>query len=151
MAPSFEMLLVAFFVGGVANSVFHPADFSILSASVDEARHGRAFAIHTFTGSIGYALAPLTMAGLAYEFGWQTALIIAGSLGLICSVIVTFAWPVLSDDASTSRDNPPGENDMEVYVIAIHAPIFLLLRRNFGFWYGHDEFCTSRFNSNLWH
>ena len=109
MAPSFEMLLVAFFVGGVANSVFHPADFSILSASVDEARHGRAFAIHTFTGSIGYALAPLTMAGLAYEFGWQTALIIAGSLGLICSVIVTFAWPVLSDDASTSRDNPPGE------------------------------------------
>lgn len=97
------------FVGGVANSVFHPADFSILSASVAEERHGRAFATHTFTGSIGYALAPLTMAGLAYEFGWQTALIIAGSLGLICAVIVTFAWPLLSDDASASRNKPARE------------------------------------------
>lgn len=87
------MLLVAFFVGGVANCVFHRADFSILSASVVEARYGPALATRTFTGSIGYVLAPLTMAGLAYEFGCQSALIIAGSLGLICAVIVAFACP----------------------------------------------------------
>ena len=126
MAPSFEMLLVAFFVGGVANSVFHPADFSILSASVAEERHGRAFATHTFTGSIGYALAPLTMAGLAYEFGWQTALIIAGSLGLICAVIVTFAWPLLSDDASASRNKSTREKTTWRFMLSRPMLLFFL-------------------------
>src|SRR5690348_14224019 len=35
---------------GVANSVYHPADYAILSAHMDEARMGRAFSIHTFAG-----------------------------------------------------------------------------------------------------
>ncbi len=103
LAPSFEMLMAAFFLGGVANSVFHPADFSILSASVHKTRHGRAFATHTFTGSIGYALAPLAMAGLATLFGWQEALMIAGSLGLICAVLVFLFSPFLRDDAELAR------------------------------------------------
>ena len=63
MAPSFEMLLVAFFVGGVANSLSSSRFFD-LSASVDEARHGRP-CLHWFDW---LCLAPLTMAGLAYEF-----------------------------------------------------------------------------------
>ena len=108
LAPSFEILLVAFFLGGVANSVFHPADFSILSASVDEARHGRAFATHTFSGSIGYASAPLGMGGMAALFGWQEALMIAGALGVVCAVIVLIAAPALRDDAGAAREKKGG-------------------------------------------
>src|SRR3954466_11041863 len=33
---------------GLANSVYHPANYAILSAHMDEARMGRAFSIHTF-------------------------------------------------------------------------------------------------------
>ena len=29
---------------------------------------------------------------------------------------------------------------MAVYIVASHAPVFLLLRRNFCFWYGHNEY-----------
>ena len=48
---------------GVANSVYHPADYAILSAHMDEARMGRAFSIHTFAGFLGGAVAPAIMAG----------------------------------------------------------------------------------------
>src|SRR5215831_12955842 len=43
---------------GLANSVYHPADYAILSAHMDEARMGRAFSIHTFAGFFGGAVAP---------------------------------------------------------------------------------------------
>lgn len=108
LAPSFEILIIAFFLGGIANSVFHPADFSILSASVDPDRHGRAFASHTFCGSIGYAMAPLTMAFLAAAYGWQEALVIAGALGLIVAVVVMLTGSMLKDDASAAREKKGG-------------------------------------------
>jgi MFS family permease len=82
------VLLVTFFLGGVANSVFHPADFTLLSRNVRETHHGRAFAVHTFTGSIGYALAPIMMLALAGWFGWQAALISSGAAGIIVAVLI---------------------------------------------------------------
>lgn len=98
--PSFEMLLVAFFLGGIGNSVFHPADFSILSASVRESHHGRAFAVHTFTGSIGYACAPLVMVALAGLFDWQGALVAAGSIGVVMALAILVAGGELRDYSS---------------------------------------------------
>src|SRR6266704_588855 len=49
---------------GLANSVYHPADYAILSAHIDEARMGRAFSIHTFAGFFGGAVAPAIVATL---------------------------------------------------------------------------------------
>lgn len=97
--PSYPVLLVTFFLGGVANSVFHPADFTLLSRNVRETHHGRAFAVHTFTGSIGYALAPIIMLAVAGWFGWQTALISAGAAG----IIVAFLILVLGGDLQESE------------------------------------------------
>lgn len=85
---SYPVLLVAFFLGGVANSVFHPADFTILSRNVRESHHGKAFAVHTFTGSIGYALAPLIMLPVAGLIGWQAALIGAGAVGVLIALLI---------------------------------------------------------------
>ena len=60
-ATSFPMLVALAAVAGFGNSVFHPADYAILSASVDRRRMGRAYSIHTFTGNLGWAAAPLFM------------------------------------------------------------------------------------------
>ena len=49
---------------GLANSVYHPANYAILSAHMDEARMGRAFSIHTFAGYLGGAVAPAIVAAL---------------------------------------------------------------------------------------
>ena len=57
-------LIVCAALLGLANSVYHPADYAILSAHMDEARMGRAFSIHTFAGFLGGAVAPAIMAAL---------------------------------------------------------------------------------------
>ena len=61
---SYPWLIASAALLGLANSVYHPADYAILSAHMDEARMGRAFSIHTFAGFLGGAVAPAIMATL---------------------------------------------------------------------------------------
>ena len=61
-ATSFWQILLLAPLSGMGNSVFHPADYAILSGSVDKDRMGRAFALHTFSGNLGFAAAPPLMA-----------------------------------------------------------------------------------------
>jgi MFS family permease len=53
---------------GVGNSVIHPADYAILGASIDKARIGRAFALHTFTGNSGFAAGPPVVAACCWRW-----------------------------------------------------------------------------------
>ncbi len=81
--PNYLWMLVAAAVAGVANCVYHPANYAILNARVDESRIGRAFSIHTFAGYLGTAIAPAMMLLIASRAGVQTALIAAGVVGLL--------------------------------------------------------------------
>jgi MFS family permease len=76
---------------GVANSVYHPADYAILSAHMDEARMGRAFSIHTFAGFLGGAVAPAVMAALVTWVGGFGALIAAGAIGVAVALLLLIA------------------------------------------------------------
>jgi predicted MFS family arabinose efflux permease len=59
---------------------------------VSEHRIGRAFAIHTFGGSAGFALAPVTMVALTAAFDWQTAFLIVGGTGIgVAFLILAFS------------------------------------------------------------
>ena len=88
LAPAFWMLFPLAVLAGLGNSVFHPADLSILTASVRRTRHGRAYGFHTLGGNLGYALAPLVMVGLAVELGWRPALMVAGAGGLVLLLVL---------------------------------------------------------------
>lgn len=101
---SYPVLLCAFFLGGVANSVFHPADFTILSHNVRDTHHGRAFAFHTFSGSIGYALAPTLMLAVAELFDWQIALIGAGAAGIIMGLLIMVFGHDLKESQGLGED-----------------------------------------------
>jgi MFS family permease len=81
-ATAYWQLVMLALLSGVGNSVFHPADYAILSGSIEPARLGRSFAFHTFTGSIGFAAAPPATAALMVALGWRGALIFIGLLGL---------------------------------------------------------------------
>jgi MFS family permease len=74
-------------IGGLGNSVFHPADFALLNASVNHGRLGRAYSIHGVGGSLGWAAAPV-MFFLDSMFGWVGAALIGALPGLILSVLV---------------------------------------------------------------
>ena len=106
LAPSFWMLFPLAALAGLGNSVFHPADLSILTASVRRARHGRAYGFHTLGGNLGYALAPLVMVGLALELGWRSALIVAGAGGLILFLVLFLNRNLLLDAADEAPPAP---------------------------------------------
>lgn len=88
VAPSYAVLVAGLLLAGVGNSVFHPADFTILNARVDAARLGYAYSAHGMGGSIGYAAAPVFSASLGAAFGWHAALLAAAGVGLAVLVVV---------------------------------------------------------------
>jgi MFS family permease len=91
---SYAWLLAAAGLAGLANAVYHPSDYAILGASMAEPHVGRAFAIHTFAGYAGSAVAPGLMLGLAWGLGVQGALVAVGLLGPLA------ALPLLRDAAA---------------------------------------------------
>src|SRR5437764_1703916 len=81
LATDYWQMVGLALLSGVGNSVIHPADYAILSGSVDRAKLGRSFAFHTFVGHDGFAAAPPATAALALLFGWPGALLLVGLWG----------------------------------------------------------------------
>jgi FSR family fosmidomycin resistance protein-like MFS transporter len=109
LAPSFPAVLALAVIAGAGNSVFHPADYAILAASISPQRMGRAFSIHTFAGHLGSAAAPATMIFLAAMFGWRTALVSVGIFGLIVVLALSTQWNSLRDDALPRKKGKQGD------------------------------------------
>jgi FSR family fosmidomycin resistance protein-like MFS transporter len=97
LAPSYRSMLLAIVFIGLANSVFHPADYSLLSAKVAPVRLGRAFSIHTFSGFLGNAVAPVTMIALAAGLGLNIALMAPGILALVVAIPLVLARGIDND------------------------------------------------------
>ena len=89
--PTYPMLLAAAAALGLANSVYHPADYEMLSRGMGEARIGRAFSIHTFAGYLGGALAPALMLGVSAYGGLSAALLAAGAIGAAVALPLALA------------------------------------------------------------
>jgi MFS family permease len=85
---SYPWLLICAGLAGLANSVYHPANYSLLAAGIGERRMGRAFSIHTFSGFLGGALAPATLILMVSLVGLEGALIGAGLLGPLAAALV---------------------------------------------------------------
>lgn len=99
--PTYPALLLFMVLAGLGNSVFHPADYAILSGSIAQARMGRAFSIHTFGGYFGFAAAPVVVVALTEITGWQQALMICGGAGLVVTLLMLLNSSVLVDDRPT--------------------------------------------------
>ncbi len=96
-ATSFWQILVLAGLSGVGNSVIHPADYAILSGSVDKDRMGRSFALHTFSGNLGFSAAPPVTALLMAAIGWRGALIVVGLLGVPVVISIVLQSGILRD------------------------------------------------------
>ena len=79
-------------LSGIGNSVFHPADFAILNGRVTRERLAHAFSIHSVSGSVGFAIAPIFSAGIGAWMGWHAALIAAAAVaGAVLLLLATNA------------------------------------------------------------
>ena len=86
MVPAFWMMFPVAILAGLGNSVYHPADYAILTANVTAPRLGRAYSIHNLGGNLGWAAAPVFVLSVAALTNWRVALIAAGGLGLLIVV-----------------------------------------------------------------
>jgi MFS transporter, FSR family, fosmidomycin resistance protein len=97
LATSFWQILVLATLSGVGNSVIHPADYAILSGSVDKDRMGRSFALHTFSGNLGFSAGPPVAAFLMTFIGWRGALLTVGLLGIPVVLSILLQSRILND------------------------------------------------------
>ncbi len=80
IAPNYTILMLGAMLAGLGNSVFHPADFSLLNKYVNPARLGHAYSMHGISGNLGWAIAPIFLIGICNFSNWRIALIAASCL-----------------------------------------------------------------------
>lgn len=88
LAQNYAMLIFAAALAGAGNSVFHPADFTLLNHRVSVPRLGHAFSVHGLSGNLGWAAAPLLMTSVAVFAGWRMAGFAAALVGLAALVLL---------------------------------------------------------------
>lgn len=97
IAPGYGMLLAGAAVMGIGNSVFHPADFTLLNKRVSTSRLGHAFSVHGLTGNLGWAAAPVFVIALAQAWSWRAATFGAGIVGLVALAFLLLNRQLLVD------------------------------------------------------
>ena len=126
LAPAYAVMLGLALLIGLGNATYHPADYAILAARVSEKRVGRAFAVHNFTGYVGWALAPVAMAFLAFHLGWQAALMIAGAGGLGIGALLLAQRRRLDDAAQrAARLARRGAGTSSGFAVLYSLPVLL--------------------------
>jgi len=97
IATSYPWLLLSATCAGIGNSIFHPSDFTLLNQRVSQPRLGHAFSIHGVSGNVGWAVAPLVMAGTTNAFGWHVAGFCAAAIGAAVFTLLVLRRGVLAD------------------------------------------------------
>jgi len=100
LADGYAMLMLVAALAGLGNSVFHPADFTVLNRHVSQPRLGHAFAVHGLSGNIGWALAPVFLTAIAASAGWRAAASSAAMVAAAALALLFWRRQALSD--------PPG-------------------------------------------
>ena len=134
MHLSYTSLILCAALLGLANSVYHPADYAILSAHMDIRRMGRAFSIHTFAGFVGGAVAPAIMAALVATVGGLGALIVAGAVGpAVALLLIAVGIPDASSaDRGSDGAAAPKQSILTPAIIVLTIFFMLLGLSNAG-------------------
>jgi MFS family permease len=114
---------------GVANAVYHPADYAILSQLVSNQRAGQAFSVHIFAGFLGTAVTPASMLILQQWLGWQGAFLAASVMGFIVALALVMQ-PVSLFEPPPKPVRPASEQpreDKAGWSLLLSPPILLNL------------------------
>lgn len=95
LLPGYWAFLIGYALLGVANTVYHPADYSILSATIDGKRMGKAFSIHTFAGYLGSGVTPALVIAAVALWGWDGGFLSAAVLSFGAAILLMVTGSVL--------------------------------------------------------
>lgn len=98
LAQNYAGLMLAAALAGLGNASFHPVDFTILNKCVSAPRLGHAFSVHGITGNLGWAAAPVFLAGIATATGsWRTACFAATVLAMAVLLLIVVQREAIDD------------------------------------------------------
>jgi MFS family permease len=151
--PGYWFFVIAYALIGLANTVYHPADYAILSATIDPRKIGKAFSIHTFAGYLGSGVTPAMVLACAALWGWHGAFLFAAGLSFAVALLIIVAGGVLprtiakskpasqSNAQGSSRSSSQSSGDTKVGLdLLLSAPIL----RNLLFF-----FCLAMANGGI--
>ena len=124
LSQSFPVLVAMFALAGVANTVYHPADYTLLSSHVPGERIGQAFSVHTFAGMLGSAVTPASVLLLQGMWGWRGAFLGAAVVGLIVALLLIVVRDPATATPPRKTADSGGRPDWHVL---LSAPILLNL------------------------
>ncbi len=135
--PSYPYLLAAMILAGLANGVYHLADYSLLSRGIPPKRMGRAFSIHTFAGFLGSALAPPIMIGVALATAPRWSFAIAAIAGPMAWAVMVIIGSPLPDKKQNNGVTEPRGGEARpittpVMTLAVLTLLFTLLSLSTG-------------------
>ncbi|HYC36917.1 MAG TPA: MFS transporter [Usitatibacter sp.] len=135
-STSYAWLFVGAALMGLGNSVFHPADYTVLNRRVSNPRLGHAFSVHGLSGSLGWAAGPVFVLALAEASGWRTAAFGAGLVGFAGLVFLLLNRRTLSDARMVAQEPAKRSGGslafLGVGVVWMCFTFFLLAVMSFG-------------------
>jgi len=127
--PTFSVLLVAMVFAGIANGVYHPADYALLSRGMHPQRMGKAFSIHTFAGFLGAAIAPPVLLGLTQFAGasWAFAFSSVASLLVLCWMLFNMHVFTALIEPVTERKETADKRPLRIPAMTLVGFTFLFM------------------------
>ncbi|WP_019140723.1 MFS transporter [Noviherbaspirillum massiliense] len=113
-AQTYPMLLAGSMLAGLGNSVFHPADYTLLNKRVSAPRLGHAFSVHGISGNLGWAAAPVFLTTIAGLANWRMALLAAAVIPLAVLVLLVVNRGILRTEevhAAVVSSKKAGESE----------------------------------------
>ena len=99
----YALLMLGAVIAGCGNGVFHPVGYTLINHKVSVPRLPYAYSAHGVTGYLGWAVAPVFMAGIAALTDWRIALLCAAVLETLILLVLWFNRGDLIDDAQHRR------------------------------------------------
>ncbi len=135
-ATGYASLIVVAALAGLGNSVFHPADFTVLNHRVSQPRLGHAFSVHGLSGNLGWAAAPIFLTTIAAADGWRSAALGASAVALLALGLLLWRRQALADNephtTQASGDTGPTFAFLGVKAVWLCFLFFFLITAAFG-------------------
>ena len=137
MVDSFWVLIAMFALLGLGNTVYHPADYVLLSRHIAAERISQAYSVHTFAGILGSAAAPGCMLLMHSLFGWRGAFLGTAMFGFAVAVMLMFQPDTVPErPAAKPRETAAADTSWRLLLstpILVNFVFFMLFAfSNFG-------------------
>jgi MFS transporter, FSR family, fosmidomycin resistance protein len=129
LVDSFWVFIAMFALMGLGNTVYHPADYTLLSEHVPQQRLTQVFSYHNCSGMIGSAIAPVTLLFMQSMVGWRGAFLGAATLGVVSALILAVQTepPVVRPHVPKPRPDETAKPPADGMRLLLSPPILLNL------------------------